>query len=422
MAYDVNIVGHINDDIMNTLLGLGFTEGHIDDRMFAHLGSLGHTGHINDRFLQAGGKKQYIEDLLGGSAVSNTLTAAYIDLSAVEIWEGDDASDGMAALNTASHDLGVTGGTDIGYEYEFPDFPGQKGLDLTGSSDNAYLTSGGDVSDLVLQGDWSMIFIVSGSEPFVGAQLTGSYVGMAVPNDATINTNNPYASGIPFNDPAGVLGLRYSHQYGTNNLYNDESTNMINKIREDSAYLYLVTRNGTTRTISYYVNGEFIDTDTYGATQVPTGGSLTNFIIGRDTRILAVNDRMPVRIGQVAVFDSELSASDAKTLMSKAVDALGRAGEEFTNFVTLASTDNAETVSTAQELTICQHPTNTTVTVDLSGLSDGESCYAAQWDATGTVTGALVSGSLTGTTVTSNQGDILKITRTDASNATATVI
>lgn len=67
MAYDVNIVGHINDDIMNTLLGLGFTEGQINDRMYAHLGSLGYTGQINDRYLQAGGKKQYIEDLLSSN-------------------------------------------------------------------------------------------------------------------------------------------------------------------------------------------------------------------------------------------------------------------------------------------------------------------------------------------------------------------
>lgn len=108
----------------------------------------------------------------------------------------------------------------------------------------------------------------------------------------------------------------YSHQYGTKT----GSAHQLVKFNKNglagSPHTVAVVRDATARTLDWYIDGQFLEQDSYGAGAVPTGGSSTNFHLGANSA--DTQDLYDVFLRNVAVYGSALTAGQVDALNTKA--------------------------------------------------------------------------------------------------------
>ena len=338
----------------------------------------------------------------GGSLTGDAITTKMNDLGFLEAWQGDDASGGMvAASGTSAHDLVETNGTNVTYSQACTGFPSDrnKGVYFSGSGDATYLATSAIEAALQSTGDMTLVVMIHQDYGYPYGYTT---VGLAAASDATADTN--CLGSIGYESPASYSrGLAF-HEYSTNadNKETFAETDPSNKV--GGSILVAISRDTTAKEYTYFVNGVATGTQPYGSN--PTGGADTKFVLGAALETLGGTIIQEWRtLGHAGLKHGTSTATDMKELMDTALNFDSRVGELPTGYI---NREGTTAIDAADVNYATVYGRNTALSQAIpSGANSTENKMWFVQMGTGAIT-ITVTGTATGSNVTSGQGDIMQ--------------
>jgi hypothetical protein len=324
----------------------------------------------------------------------------------------DDVSGNAVALYDSDHDLILTDGNNVSYEYPFSSFVGLKGIDASSpTGDATYFETAAAVPDLQTIGDITEVEV-----GIATAALSDTYAptsGVTANGSGSANNDNfGYSAYLNF---FGSLAIQASHQYGSGTVFKNGTEVLPLTYDAGGEFVSAVVRDSSNEDYLCYINGEHSGTISYSGLP-PTGGADGKYAVGRNLRLGSAI--RPGRIYSVrALFkDIMLTESDIVEIQASAFDFGTRFGElplRTRNNVSLA-------VGGLSHRTIFQYSKTANVNVlPTTVLAVGEYLFFAQLNS-GTMTVVTGGYSIIGDATSYGIGDIMKVERTGVSEITIT--